>query len=142
MNYADARLRLANHANLPGEQLPEAESLGWVLWNATRTGTKPNLAPLLADIIACLEVVNHELNSPIPSESKGQMTEAVIAEVAYSVSGILVDGLRYHRQWVRESLFEDADRGALADAVFRIAFAWDQVLAGDIDDIMEGVEHN
>jgi hypothetical protein len=140
MTYQDACLRLANHANLAGEQLPADESFAVVLGIASRRHAPPDLRAVLADIIACLEAVNHELNGPVPSESIGGNKERDIAAVAYAVSGIVVYGLQARRRWEREGLFTPQDRDGLLEAVYRIAYAWDQVLAGDIDDILEGVE--
>jgi hypothetical protein len=71
MTFEIARARLWNHANLPGEQFPETESLVWVLWDAGRRGVVPDLQSLFGDILACLEAVNVRLNDPVPSERGG-----------------------------------------------------------------------
>src|SRR5271156_2473382 len=117
MTYREACLRLANHANLAGEQLPAEDSFAVLLGSASRMHAPPNLPALLADIIACLEAVNHELNGPVPSESIGRNRAGDIANLAYSVSGILVCGLKARRRWDRESLFAPKERDALLDAV-------------------------
>ena len=139
MTYQEARLRLANHSGLPCEELPDLASFAVVLRKATQTRSSPAVDSLAADIIVCLEEVNRELNGPKPSENKGRASERVIIEVAYFVSGIVTVGLRHLLQWSGESLFEQRDRDALTDAVYRVAFAWDQVLAGDVDDILQGI---
>lgn len=141
MTYAEARLRLANHSNLSSD-LPKEESFIWSLYNATKTGIQPDIEALVRDVIACLEVVNRKINSAIPSESSKRIDErsGTIHDVAYSVSGIVTSGISYLRQWSREQRFSIEARDRLLEAIHRIAFAWDQVLAGDINDLLEGFQ--
>lgn len=56
------------------------------------------------------------------------------------MSGILTSGLRYFRDWTAADRFERATRDMLADCLYRIEYAWDQVLAVDIDDLLDGYE--
>jgi hypothetical protein len=140
MTYQEACLRLANHSNLAGEQLPAEESFGQILRNASAMHPPSGLNTLVADIIACLEVVNREWHGPVPSKAFGRIGVRGIVEVAYAVSGIIVDGLRYQRRWEQEGLFGQQERDALREAVYRIAFVWDQVLAGDVENLLEGIQ--
>jgi hypothetical protein len=41
---------------------------------------------------------------------------------------------------VTEQRFSIEARDRLLEAIHRIAFAWDQVLAGDINDLLEGFQ--
>ena len=141
MKYDEAQTRLASHANLPGTDLPETESFVWDLWNADRTGSRPNITELSNDIVACLKVANHELNGPVPSESVSvNRNRSVVSELAYSVSGIITSGLHYHRSWSRTGRIQSSVCNLLEDSIYKIAYAWDQVLAGDMDDILEGFD--
>src|SRR3954467_7389497 len=98
MTYADAVLRLVNHANLPGDELPMEESLLGAHWIASQGRPAPDLEPLVIDVIGCLEVVNRELNGPIPSEAIERVrSEGVIGQVAYPIS-LILDGLL---EWAR-----------------------------------------
>ncbi len=141
MTYAEARLRLANHSNLPSD-LPKEESFVWALFNATKTGVQPNIEILARNVIACLEVVSRKINGAIPSESSIRIDErsGTINDVAYSVSGIVASGISYFRQWSLKQRFSTDIRCFLIEAIHRIAFAWDQVLAGDVNDLQEGFQ--
>jgi hypothetical protein len=139
MTFNEARARLWNHANLPGEQLPERESLVWVLWDAGRSGVAPDLKSLGSEILACLKAVNDQVNGPVPSARIGarQDTPAIV-DVAYPISLILEAGLAAHRRWSREATFDQALRDELEELLHRASYAWCQVLAGDVDDLIEG----
>lgn len=140
MNFDDARMRLANHSNFPGTNLPEQKSFVWQLWRADKTGLAPNL-DLCDDVIACLEIVNCVLNGPFPSESTTRLQHKQLpADVVYAISGIISAGLRFHREWSRNGRIDSSICRSLEDATYRIAYAWEQVLAGDIDDILEGLD--
>lgn len=141
VKYEEARTRLASHSNLPGTDIPESGSFVFSLWNANRTSVFPDISLLADDVINCLKDVNCELNGPAPSQSLGAWRNvSVISEIAYSVSGIIARGLQYHRLWSQAGKFSSADRELLEDTLCRIAYAWDQVLAGDTDNIHEGFD--
>ena len=90
-------------------------------------------------MIVCLEVVNRQINGTVPSESTKRIDErdGVINDIAYSVSGIISSGISYFRQWSKEQHFTTEVRDELIEGIHRISFAWDQVLAGDIDELLE-----
>jgi hypothetical protein len=138
MTYADAVLRLVNHANLPGGELPMEESLLGALWIASQGRPPPDIDPLVNDVIACLEVVNRELNGPIPSETIERVSEGVIVRVAYPIS-LIVDGLLQSNRRTDGTPSGGVNCEGAIEAAFRINFAWCQVLAGDIDDIREEI---
>ncbi len=141
MTFEEAIARLCNHANLPGGQLPETESFGWVLWDAERNRVAPDVQPLCGDILDCLEAVNGRLNGPVPSERRGPREDSTaIAEVAYPVACIIDEGLEYHRRWSRGATFTQAFRDQLEELVHRVSYAWEQVLASDIDILLEGFD--
>jgi hypothetical protein len=140
MTYDDARVRLTSHSNLPGTNLAERDSFVWQLWNAEQTGLAPNL-DLWNDVVSCLEIVNQKWNGPIPSESRPQLQHRQIpADLVYAVSGIISAGLRYHRHWSRTGRFDSSVCASLEECTCKIAYAWDQVLAGDVDDTLEGYD--
>lgn len=140
--YPEARERLLNHASLASGAVPEEQSLSCRLWKAERDGVAPPLE-LAADVIACLQVANLECNGPNPSIASGpagRRNRAVIEELSYALSGLTADGLQFHLRWSRRELFSAAVRDDLERAVYLIAFAWSQLQAGDVDDLIEGAE--
>jgi hypothetical protein len=140
VNFDDAQMRLAIHSNVPGTNLSEHESFVFHLWQADQSRSVPKL-DLCDDVIACLEVVNREWNGPLPSESKMRIQNRQLpTDLVYSVSGIISSGLRYRRRWSRNGRFDSSICDWLEDSTYRIAYAWDQVIAGDIDDILEGFD--
>ena len=141
MTFEDARARLWNRANLPGDQFPETESLVWVLWDAGRRRVAPDLRPLGGAVLACLEPVNHRVNGPVRSARIDvRQDTTAIAEVAYPIACIVEAGLESHRRWSREATFDQSIRDELEELVHRVSYAWGQVLAGDIDNLVEGFD--
>jgi hypothetical protein len=140
MNYQQAVNRLWNHSNLPKSFSSESESLIFCLYKAERNNQPPQIASLVEDVIQCLEFVNKELNGPNPSETFGRTNPAVLEQVSYPISGIIYGILRHYRIWKQTSLFDKNNLDTLLDAVLKISYAWDQVLAGDIDDLLEDLE--
>ncbi len=141
VNYDEARIRLTSHANLPGTGLPESESLVWSLWNAEHSGIFPNIPWLTDDVMTCLKVVNNEMNGVVPSQRvTANRNDNVVVETTYSMSRILVAALQYHRAWSRTGKFQRKGWNALEDCINRVAYAWDQVLAGDLDDVLDGYD--
>lgn len=140
--YEEARLRLRNHAPHPPDEAfsSERESFCCMLGRAEREKVPPDVGPLAADVIACLEAVNRERNGPVPSENVGPRDDRVLREVVYAMTGIIAEGVRCHRRWCRTDGFRAEVLDALQDAVCWIAFAWDQVIAGDIDDLAREIE--
>jgi hypothetical protein len=98
---------------------------------------------LVEDVINCLEVVNHELNGANTSGpvSVGRAFVPVDRTVSYAISGIISGILLHYRRWQRRNLFGQSIYDSLLNAALKIAYAWDQVLAGDIDDLLEGYEY-
>jgi hypothetical protein len=56
---------------------------------------------------------------------------------AYSVAAIISSGLEYARRLRDQSRFNESVLKDLELRVWRIAVVWEQVLAGDIEDLME-----
>lgn len=143
MTYAEARLRLKNHANLPSE-LPIEDSISCSLYLGTKSGVLPAIEPLVVDVIECLKVINLHMNGPIPSESDKRIHErdcnGEITGIAYSITCIISRGMELLRLWSRKNQFTAEVHETLAEAIHRIAYAWEEVLAGDMDDILEGFQ--
>lgn len=141
MTFEDARARLWNHANLPGDRFPKTESLVWSLWDASQRRVAPDLGPPGDAVLACLEAVNHRVNGPVPSARVDvRQDTSAIAEVAYPIACIVEAGLESHRRWSRDAIFDQSLRDELEELVHRVSYAWCQVLAGDIDDLVEGFD--
>ena len=140
MDYSQALTKLRNHANAAGSTLPEGESFLFTLWQAGRQSRVPELRDLFNDILACLETVNHALNTEHPSDTVAGKAEALPRSLVADVSEILSTGWRYFWQWSSSQQFSESFRTELAVMLVQIGIAWDAVLAGDIDDIREHVQ--
>ena len=140
MDYEQAVNRLWNHSNLPRQFNSEDESLLFCLYKAERDNQPPSFDHLVEDVIHCLDVVNHELNGANPSKSVGRANDAVEAQVSYPISEIISGILLRYRKWQRGNLFSQSILDSLIGAALKIAYVWDQVLAGDIDDLFEDLE--
>jgi|HubBroStandDraft_6_1064221.scaffolds.fasta_scaffold970543_2 hypothetical protein len=135
MDYTQALQRLRNHANISGSDLPESESLLFVLWQAGRQAHIPETDSLFDDIFACLETVNHALNTKHPSETITGKAEALPRSLVADISVILSAGWSYYWRWSRTKQFSEAFCGEFAGMLVRLSIAWNAVLDGDIDDI-------
>jgi len=139
-SYEVARQRLWNHSNLPqGTGAPDDQSFLFALYKY-ETDMDPLPFELADDVIACLSAANIEYNGSIPSNNTGSRNKRVVQDLAYAVSRIIIGGLSHYRDWSRREMFTPDVRDALLDALHRIAYAWDQMLAGDIDDLTEGAD--
>ena len=136
MDYKEALNRLWNHASLPERGLKPEDSFIYVASQADKTKAPRDFQPLYEDILACLVAVNTSLNGPIPSETVGSSSQPLDRTLCYCMSGILSAGWRFHFQWQRRGLFDSEFIQKFAGMLLRIGIAWDQVLAGDIDDIV------
>jgi hypothetical protein len=151
MNFTEAVGRLRNHSNLlrPEEEFYEDRaSFVYLLFeleqNKFESGKnhfESGLAACLDNILECLEVANRELNGAKPSEKdRAGSLVPIDYMVAYAVSGIVFGGLSTYRKWQAIG-GPSAEAGALLlRAVWTVAGAWDDVLAGDIDSLRENAE--
>lgn len=143
MNEYDTAVdRVASHANLPsrGKEAKDEDSLLYELGHADHGRSHPRLE-LIDDVVQCLFVLNTCLNGPDPNSRIGQSREPVPDNIAYSVACIIEGCLRYHRRWSANHLFSDDVLQALLIGTHRIALCWEQVLAGDITDLLEGFDY-
>ena len=62
-----------------------------------------------------------------------------LRSAAYSVAAILSSSLENSRRWRDQGRFDESVLRALDMCAWRIAFAWEQALAGDVDDLIENV---
>jgi hypothetical protein len=76
----------------------------------------------------------------VPSTRKDTQDTAAIAQVAYPIACVIEAGLEFHRRWSREAIFDQSVRDELEELVHHTSYAWCQVLAGDIDDLLEGFD--
>jgi hypothetical protein len=138
IDYMTALRRLENHANFPGSDDSLApSSIIAILRLAEQSGTLANIEQHAADVVQCLQVANLELNGEKPSESSSGMKSSVPLTLAYCVSGILSGSIAFHRRWAKKTLFPVEELESLEASVHMISYAWDQLLAGDIDDLQE-----
>ena len=132
MDWQTALRRLQNHANLPGDGA-EHESFVFALFAADRESKSPDLAPFGEDVLSCLVVINAALNA-----SKS-IAEDGLRSVAYSLAAILSSSLEYVRRWRDQGRFDESTLRDVELRVWRIAVAWEQVLAGDVEDILDNL---
>jgi hypothetical protein len=125
---------------LPRSFSSENESLIYGLYQANRTNISPTIEPLVDDVIKCLEIVNFEINGSKPSVNINRANQAALVDVSYPISGIICDILIYYRRWQRNNLYSIIIQDSLLDVAIKVSYAWDQILAGDIDDLLEGLE--
>jgi len=140
MKYEEAKRKLAGHSDLPGTDQPTEHSFLGGLWLFDQKKTELGFKAHADDVIRCLRVVNTHFNGPDPDTRSSPPDRSRIAEVAYPISGILAGGIEYHLRWSRK---RQVNAEVLDNLIFdlgRIAYAWDQVLAGDVSDILEGFE--
>jgi hypothetical protein len=98
------------------------------------------LRPLGTAVLARLEAINHRVNGPEPSTRTDTQDTAAIAQVAYPIACVIEAVLKSHRRWSLQATFDQSVRDELDELVHRTSYAWCQVLAGDIDDLLEGFD--
>jgi hypothetical protein len=88
----------------------------------------------------CLATISRAANGDVPSAVVGHRPNpAALSDAAYWVALLISGGLialsRLQRRQPTSELVE-----ALVEATTTLSYAWAQVLAGDIDDICEGLK--
>jgi hypothetical protein len=71
--------------------------------------------------------------------TSASLTHETFRTAAYTVASMLSSGLEYSRRWRDEARFDESILRDLELSLWRIALAWEQVLAGDSEDLMEDV---
>jgi hypothetical protein len=141
MDYEQALRRLAHHANLT-----EAKGEGWssfvgLLFEAKTAGVVPNLREPTDDLISCLEVVNRHLNGETPSASVGSDKERRIdRRLTYAVATVTTSGVEHFLWSVGDSATDTSSALAMGKDLRRVSYAWEAVLAGDIDSLPEHIK--
>ena len=124
MTFEEAFASVLNHANLPGRRTNEQfehQSLS----AAIKTGSG-DLDELMTDLLTSANVIAAELSRGRPDLGRLRM------QAAYAISCVLADGLRY---WPLSDTKPQAHRHLAT-----LAYALTQLLAGDVDDLLEGFE--
>lgn len=111
------RQRLLRHSGLGVDEAPPGRSVDDCLAEGDVSTEQFDAA--MDDLIATLQCLNVELNSPIPSELVGEAEDEIPRSVAYAVAEV-TRALRAAKR---------------ADEAWMIDVAWNALLAGDIDDI-------
>ena len=139
MDFETARNRLFNHANMTYglTDASDKESLLFLLFNSGRSKVAPTeLLAMRPDIIECLEVVNKNWNGPAPSNStNGEM--GIERYLVAALSQIIHNCWVFFREWQESETFEVEILNQLSFTAWSISFAWNAVLAGDVDSIAE-----
>jgi len=130
MNSQDLAKRLRSHANLPGGAVG-VDGLCMHVWSWRSKGAVLSIAAPLSDLLHCLQLLNAEPRTrerPLLSDSEAQ-------SAAYSLSciiGKLASVIRSAR-----ACADAESKQRLEWALDVTAHAWSQVLAGDIEDIIQ-----
>jgi hypothetical protein len=132
MDYPQALQKLSQHAGAP-----EGDSFTLALCQAERQQVIPELRRSFDDILSCLEVINHTLNTEHPSEAIAGKADDLPRALVANVSEILSIGWSCHLRWTTSGKFTATFRTELSSMLVQIGTAWDAVLAGDIDDIRQ-----
>ena len=138
IEYEEAKRSLASHANLPGTDLPIEGSFVGGLWLLEQNKAEPRFTQHADEVIDCLRTVNTHFNGSDPDSRSGPADHSGIAEVAYFVSGIISGGMMQHLKLNRMRKLAPDLLTQLSLELCRIAYAWDQILASDVSDILEG----
>ena len=92
MDYQHARTLLKRHAGVGLSTDDDLQSsLTAAVWELQRSGKSSDFAQTFREILSCLEVVNQEINGPIPSESVERVSLPDV-ELVHAVSTILHAG--------------------------------------------------
>jgi uncharacterized alpha-E superfamily protein len=110
--------RVSWHAGLRGDPLDPRSVSGSL-------AAGQDSAAAIADLLSWMTRLNQAMNGPVPSEVAGPKDEAVPRSVAYAVS---------------ELARQLGDTGHVIEA-WEVNVAWNAILAGDIDDLVEHIEH-
>jgi hypothetical protein len=125
----ETEARLGFHAFPERDDLSPVPSISSCTWPGAQN--EGRLEEALADFLAALSALNHELNGEVPSDSTADdPVPAVSTSLAYSVAVVI--------RMIREYGEKRQDANAVLGA-WRVETAWEAILAGDIDDIAEHV---
>ncbi len=120
--------------------MPIEDSFVGCLWLSDKNGEGVDFDRHVEDIMSCLRVANIFFNGDNPDERSGPADHSQISTLAYSMSGIISRGLQYHLKWMRANAFDPGTLDGLEASLSKIAYAWDQILVGDMNDILEGFD--
>ncbi|WP_345689683.1 hypothetical protein, partial [Novipirellula caenicola] len=110
------------------------------LWLIAQKNADPRFMQHADEIINCLRTVNTHFNGPDPTSRSGCPDHSRISEVAYCVSGIISGGLTLYLKLNQMRQLDPDSLAQLSVELCRIAYAWDQILASDVSDILEGFD--
>jgi hypothetical protein len=93
--------------------------------------------------VICLFALNIYFNGPDPNTRlPGPRIRPIPDDIlAYSVACIISTSVRYYRKWSADQHFPDDVLALLLTGIHKIAFCWEQLLAGDIADLAEGFDY-
>ena len=124
------------------EEANDKANLADYIWMLKHEGCDADTAPIWEDILDILESLNRELN-PLVSGSR-EMSQKEYQEflvgpprhLAYCANEMILQCTEY----ALYAKSDEATRRKLLDLGWRIATAWDGVLAGDFESIREHVD--
>ena len=141
MNYDETVSWLLNHANLPSadtQLLSEEHSFACSFSARSRLG-RDDINRLFDDVLDCLIAVNLHINGPTPSASAGPQ-RAIEPAIAYAIPWIFNCAIESYRAATFDAENEPQHRERLGEVAWCLACVWEQVLAGDIDNLREAIE--
>jgi hypothetical protein len=125
--------RLRRHADLDEQLADEAPSISGCL--SAEVIQAGELEHAVADVLAALDVLNHEVNGAVPSERIAAEAPWLPTTLVYAVTEVI----RLLRRRQNETV-DGSESRALARATWRVETGWSAVLAGDIDHIRTHVD--
>lgn len=142
MTIEEIRAKLYHHANLPSDSEP-GNSLCFLLSRQKREAKPVDMASLAAsfrEVFGCLEELNRAWNGPTPSKTTGdRILNHLERRIVYSANAIISDAVAYALQCVGKPNLPTTEIRVAVQVAYALSCAWDEVLAGDIDDLQEAV---
>lgn len=134
MEYHEATSVIFKHAGFTtGVSDQPGPSLVDELWKLRQGSESMDLSLLIDEIVQCFEVVNHQMNGTLPSESIARETlipRRLVAAITTMIIVCLETAFELQRQSKDSRLSNTLQTNA-----WKLVCAWDAILAGDIDDI-------
>jgi hypothetical protein len=119
------------HAGLEKNGPNDRASLASLTWKPA--DHKDSIDRAASDVLTLISELNHDLNGIKPSEGRDK-EPAISRQIVFAVEEIR----RMLKEAARKSIA--VDREALLRSEAKIAWAWNAVVAGDIDDIRSYVD--
>lgn len=128
-----------NHGNL-SQSGRDNDSLLFHLWRMKQYGIKFDLLPFFQDIMRLFDALNLYLNGQVPSETNSvNKRTAIDRNLGYAINSIISECLGFSLNHWSENHYDLDFARKVGQITFIISYAWDCILAGDIDDLTDEI---